>query len=570
MVLSGTLALLELVNPYLTKLIIDDAIGNRNIKTFIILVLIGIGVFFIDRLLSSFRNFLDRFIKLKVNYDINKRVFQKMQNFPLMWFQHRTTGQNIYRASEDIDRTTEFITETPPQAFLIVPKFLFTLVMVFYLNWKLALLALSLAPLMVLSPYFFTAKMKRVWKRMIENSESIYEYLQETFSRIKVVKAFGKELSGVSKYMKLMAEKVKIGVHTLKLEIFSSFTMDAINKIIIGLIMFYGGYQVIKGEFTLGGLTAVMIYLRTLVGMQEQFGNFYQNIILGLVSCKRINEILDEKSLITEKQNAKENVFGKGIIVFKNISFGYRDDDHVLKNLDFSVEGGSNIALVAPSGHGKTTIALLLLRLYDPWNGKILIDGNDIRDLKFISLREQVGIALQEPQLWNDTIENNIKFAKEEATEDEVLKVAEMTGINEFVNNLPDKYKTVIGENACKLSEGQKQKIAIARALIKNPKILILDEAMSSMDSASEERILTNIKKYQKGTTIITISHRLSTVMNADLVYSFIRPSEMTVNRICDLNNCKDFMKLFAGQQEIPYTYGNNSEDLRCTENIGD
>lgn len=274
----------------------------------------------------------------------------------------------------------------------------------------------------------------------------------------------------------------------------------------MGLITFYGIYQVIRGQMTLGTFTAIMVYFTQLIGLQGHFASFFQTFMLGVVSCRRVSEVLDEEQQVLETEDAQKVIFKTPKIAFNNVSFGYRPGEHVLKNINLNIEDGSYFAIVGPSGCGKTTILNLVLRLYDPWEGWISIDGYNIRDLRLDCLKGQIGIALQEPFLWNDTIANNIRYGKENTTDNDISRVARITGIDEFVTYLFGGYYTIIGENACKISEGQKQRIAIARALIREPKILILDEAMSSMDSASEK----NIIQYKASTERFDNNHRIS------------------------------------------------------------
>ena len=551
LILSGLGTLLGLVNPYLTKLVIDKGIGNKDLRTFIILVFIGAGVFILNGAVGGFRQFLDRYIRTKVNFDLNKKVFTHLQSLSFSYFTDKSTGGHLYRVSYDIDRVTDFITTTPPQAITLPPKLLLILGIMFYLNWRMAVFSLILAPFLYLPTYYFTRKMRKVWKALIENSEGIFKSLQESFSHIQLVKAFGREKACIRDYLKRLITNIRLRIKNIRLEIFSGFTSSAVNRGIIGLIAFYGGYQVIKGEMTLGSLSAIMLYLGQLIGLQGNFAHFFQSVVLGLVSCQRVAEILDEKPTIVETKRAKKVIFRNGEISFRQVSFGYNSGKSVLRKISFNIEGGSHIALVGVSGCGKTTILNLILRLFDPWEGEILIDGYRIKDLKFSSLRGQIGVALQEPFLLNDTIRRNITYGVDKVDNEKIVEVARICGVDDFVDKLPKGYDTIIGENACKISEGQKQKIAIARALIKKPKILILDEAFASMDSASEEMIIKNIRKNFKEITLIVVSHRLSTVMSADLVYFLNRPDELIIGR-CEelLKEAEEFSTLFANQRK--------------------
>jgi len=549
--LGGVVVLLGLVNPYLTKLVIDRAFGNKDLRIFIILALIGGTIFILNGLVSGVKDYLDRQIGIKVNLDLHKRVFKHLEKLDLDYFQNKSTGEHLYRSSHDIEGAASFITTTPPQVIATFPKLLFILIIVLRLNWQMAVFSLLLAPLLYLPPYYFTRKMRKIWEALIKNSEGIFKGLNEFFSHIQLVKAFSKEAAETRDYLRRRIANIRMSMRNTRLELVSSFAGSAINKVVIGLITFYGGYQVIKGTMTLGSLMAIMMYIRQLVGLQGSFAGFFQSIAFGLLSCQRVEEIFDKRPKIVEIKGAKDTIFKKGEIVFKNVSFGYKEGESVLSGINFNIngDGGSHIALVGSSGCGKTTILNLILRLYDPWAGDIIIDGDNIKNLKFNSLRGQIGIALQEPFLWNDTIENNIRYSKPNATEKEIIEISRICKVDDFVKNLPNRYQTIIGENACKISEGQKQKIAVARALIKRPRILILDEAFSSIDSQSEERIIANVKETQNSLTTIVVSHRLSTVMSADLVYFLNRPDEMIIGTGEELiQSSREFHDLFAGQ----------------------
>ena len=513
LLLSSFGALLGSINPYLTKLVVDKAIGNKDLNIFIVLVILGGMIFVIGGVVNGFKQYLERYIRLRVRLGLNKKVFKHMQGLSFSWFQNKTTGEHLYKISYDIDRAGDLITTVPPKAAVLFPKLLVIFFIILRLNWKMAVFCICLTPFLYLPPYYFIKKRRTIWERLIKNSELIFKGLHETFTHIYPIKVFGKETVEIRKYLRKLINNIRIELSGTRLEVFSNFAVSAVNKIILGLIAFYGGYQVIKGTMTLGSLTAILVYLGQLVGMQGSFISFFQTTALGLVSCQRVADILDEKDCIVENKQARSVIFKKGEIVFDRVSFGYLSGRPVLKDLSLSIKENRHIALAAPSGFGKTTLLNLIVRLFDPWQGEILIDGVRIQDIRLASLRGQIGMALQEPFLFNDTVSNNIGYGKQDANEAEIIEVARLSLVDDFIKDLPDRYGTIIGENACKLSEGQKQKIAIARALIKRPRILILDEAMSSMDSASEEKIISNIKESQKDMTLITVSHRLSAAM---------------------------------------------------------
>jgi ABC-type multidrug transport system fused ATPase/permease subunit len=302
---------------------------------------------------------------------------------------------------------------------------------------------------------------------------------------------------------------------------------------------------------TLGSLTAIMIYLTQLVSLIMSIGGLYETITINSVSRQRLAEILDLKPEIQDKENAMDYRIPQGKIDFRDVYFGYKKDEFILKNISFSIEPASKIAMVGKSGCGKTTLLGLILRLYDIEKGVILIDGRDIKDIKLKSLKEQIGMVPQEPFLWNDTVANNILYGKEDVEENEMIKAAQISEAHNFILSLPKQYNSIIGEMACKLSEGQKQRIAIARAVIKRPKILILDEAMSSLDSETEDKIIENIKREFRDSTIIIVSHRLSAVKKMDLVYFLKNSEEIVRGKLSQLIEKEEaFYNLFTAQIE--------------------
>ena len=526
-ILSAAGVGISLINPYLTKLIIDKAYGNKDARLFVILIAIGGIVFVSSGIVTGLGSYINRYIRLRVNFDLDRGVFKKLQNLPYSFFQDNSTGKNLFKASYDIEQASRFISDTLPQGISLIPRSIFIFVIVFYLDWKMAALALALTPFLYAAPYYFINRLKKVFKKWIENYQGLFTRVQEVLSRMQLVKAFGKENEERKTHTKYLVKNIRYSLKNSRIETVSLFANSLVNKAVLGLIIFYGGWQVIKGRMTLGGLSAIAIYLNQLTGLQDSFAQYFQQISMGRISCERLNSILDADPYLGENESAEEAVFSGGRIEFRNVTFGYANDKDVVKDLSFCIEGCSRAALSGPSGSGKTTIINLILRLYGLKKGDILIDGYDIKNIRSKSLYEQIGVVLQEPYLWNDTIENNIRYAKSTASAEEVTESARIACIDDFIDALPGKYNTIIGENACKISEGQKQRIAIARAIIKKPGILILDEALSSVEPEIEERIINNIKDAFKESTIIIISHRPSAIKKMDVVYHISAPDKI-------------------------------------------
>ncbi|MCJ7580791.1 MAG: ABC transporter ATP-binding protein/permease [Candidatus Aminicenantes bacterium] len=553
LLLGGACVLLGLVIPYLSKLVVDTAILEKDFKVFMVLGVIGTCVFILNGLLSAMADLLKRGLLLKVKFDLNKRLFEHFQELPIGFFQDKSTGEFMFKISHDIDGAVDFIVNIPEEFVKTIPKLFLILGILFYLDWLMALFALVLVPILYVPVYFLTQRMRRILEILFDDSENIFKRMEEMFSHMYLVKAFGKEKQETRNYLRILIANLRIRLKNIRLEVLNSFAGEAFKRVVVGMITLFGGYLVIKGKMSTGTLVAVMLYMAQLVGLQSSLGIFFQRIVFGLVSCQRIDGIFQEKSkfqVIPGMEDKKKITIDHPQIEFKRISFGYKPGEYILKNIDFKIDNGF-IALTGPSGCGKTTLINLILKLHEPWEGTILFDGYDSAGLDYSLLRKQIGVALQDPFLWNDTIENNIRYGRENASHEEIIESARVACVNKFVQSFPQGYATIIGENACKLSEGQKQKIAIARAWIKKPKILILDEAMSAMDSASEERILLNMKKNQSSADVawIVVSHRLSTVKNADLVYFLSRSDTMILDSPANLlEKNREFAELFAGQ----------------------
>jgi len=546
------IAALGLVNPYLTKLIIDKAYGNKDLKLFLILAIIGGSVFIFNGILNAVSSYLSRRISSRVHFDLTKDLFKHLQSLPLSFFSGKSTGEHIFKVSSDVDMVSSFVCNTLPQIIILIPRLLFIFFIVFYLNWRLALFALLLIPVSYTHLYFFVKWLREITRKMIEKSQDIFSSLYELFRNINLIKAFGKEDFEAKRFEENLLKKMDFDLKNEKLANISSFFSSLSDKAISGAIALYGGYQIIKGTFSLGSYTAVMIYLMQFIGLIKSIGGFYETIILSSISRQRISEILDTKPQIQDKQEAIDYRILEGRLDFRDASFSYKKNEFILQGLNFSIGPAAKIALVGQSGCGKTTLLSLLLRLYEPLEGSVLIDSLDIKDIKIKSLKEQIGIALQSSLFWNDTIKNNILYAKETASLDEVIAAAHTAEVSRFISRFPRGYDTVVGEGACNISEGQKQRIAIARAVVRRPKILILDEAMSSLDSETEDKIIDNIKREFRDSTVIIVSHRLSTVQKMDLVYFLEHPSNVVIGtheEILKIN--KKYRDLFASQIEV-------------------
>ncbi len=526
---------LSLANPYVSQLIVDRALTPRDTRLFVLLGAIAGGIFLLIGLINGLRDYVGRYVRARVGFDLHRTIIQHLVRLDMAYFHNTASGQHLYRIGYDIDRVCDFITTALPQAISLLPRLFGILAIVWHLNRSMAICSLCVVPVLYFPAFYFTKRLRRRLSDWIRHSEKAYQHLGDLLSKMLLVKALGRERAEARKHVRHQAEAVRMRLRQSALETTSSYVLSVTQRIATGLIAAYGGWQVLHNTMTLGQLTAVMIYFRQLVGLQGEFTHFFQQVAFGSVSCERLAEILTVKSCVAEKPGAKSVALTQGAITFRNVSFGYRKETPVLQSIDLAIPAGAHVAIVGHSGCGKTTILNLLLRLYDPWEGEITVDTHRIVDLTLLSLRSQMGVALQTPLLWNDTVANNIRYGAPHATNQEVETVARITGLDTVVDALPSGYATMIGENACRLSEGQKQRIAIARALIKQPRLLILDEAMSSIDQESERIILARLKAKYPNVTIITVSHRMGSVSAADSICFLRGPSELVVGTTDEL-----------------------------------
>lgn len=550
MLLSCSIAMLGLVNPYLAKLVIDKAYHNKDLKFFIVLLLAGAGVYIVNNVITGFNDYLSRYVKSRVNFDLRRAFFNKLQALPLNFFQDTSGGQSLFKLNYDTEQTAYFASDTVPQVFILFAKTLLTFAAIFYFDSKIAILALIVSPVLYLFPHYFAKRLRGILKAWVDDTERLFSGLEEVLTHFQVIKLFGRERFHRHGYVRGMINNFKLSLRSGKIEAVGSFMGNMINRAVLGLIILYGGYQVIRGHMSLGSITAVSIYLTQLSGLQDSYACFIQHLSLGQISSERLRAFLDSGCVVRGKEEAGFVKLESGRVEFRNINFAYRSDERfVLKDFSFCINGGDCVGIVGPSGCGKTTLLKLVLRLYEPASGQINIDGYPLNKINSASFHAQVSAALQETLLWNASVKDNILYGNPDAGMDEVIFAARLAEADRFISELKGGYEAHLGEFASKISEGQKQRIALARALIRRPRILILDEAMSCLDPATEEKIMHNIRNEFRRSTIIIVSHRAQTAQNTDLVFFFEGVSRILTGAHADLlGTSKKYAGFFANQ----------------------
>ncbi len=512
---SGLTSLVALlVKPVLDKIFINKQEGMLYILPEVIL-----GAYILKSFFDFAQAYLTSYVGQKVVMDIRKKIYENLVEFPLSYFKKVPTGVLISRITNDVTLLQGAVTN----ALTSIIKDLFTIAglvgVIFYRDFKLAIISFCVFPIASVPIVKFGKRIKRISRRNQEIMAVLTNFLNETIQGIKMVKAFCMEDYEKKRFSETVRKLFKSYMRSQLIRSLSSPVIESLGGIGIAVVVFYGGYSVIKGETTPGNffsfMTATMMLYRPIRKLSKS-----NNIInQGLAAAERVFKVLDEAKDIKEKKSGRVVSKIRGDIEFKNVYFKYEDsEDFVLKDINLKVEKGKVLALVGESGAGKTTLVDLILRFYDVSYGKITIDGIDIRDLDLTILRKNISIVSQNVFLFNDTIRNNIAYGDVTKSFEEIVSAAKAANAHEFITQMPDGYDTVVGEHGTRLSGGEKQRISIARAILKDAPILILDEATSSLDTKSENEIQEALKNLTLGKTTIVIAHRLSTVMNADKI----------------------------------------------------
>ncbi len=498
-----------------------DNMFKPNDYTYLYILPITVVLIYVAK--SSFlfmQGFLMSFIGNKVIEKLRNETFEKMIRLPVKYYSDQSTGALMSRITNDINLVQSSI-PTIISMFRAVLTMIGLIGVIIYMNYKLALIAIVLYPIFIFPLSIISKKLRKYSHLGQERMGDLTSVLQESFSGIRVVKAFVAEDKEVERFEKANAQTIKYANKSVLAGNLASPLTEALGSFGIGAVLLMGGYQVISGTSTTGTFIAFLAALVQIYEPVKLFANSNNALQASIAATDRVFSMFDEEDEVIENKGSVEcNAEGKDI-EFKNVSFKYKDNIYALKNISFNVKAGSTVAFVGPSGAGKTTLAHLIPRFYDVTEGAILIGGINIKDYDLYSLRHNIATVSQDAFLFNDTIRNNISYSKENATDGEIKNAARAAYADEFIENFPEKYDALCGERGVKLSGGQKQRITIARALLKNPPILILDEATSALDTESERVVQKALDNLMKGRTSFVVAHRLSTILNADIIVVF-------------------------------------------------
>ncbi|MBO5110002.1 MAG: ABC transporter ATP-binding protein [Clostridia bacterium] len=508
---------IRLLLPLLDKILVDDYINSEaavKLPDFLVVIL---AIAITNLLVNAFSMLRGWFLIVagnKVILRLRQMVFDKIQAMSISSISQRTSGELMQRVTSDTAVIRNFITNQLPGLAEQIIVFVVACIALFIYKWELAILVIFPAPFVILSfRLFWTSMHRRFRKRWRRESESSAT-LHDIFSGIRVVKSYGTEKREADRYEKATSEEKKA---QLDVEFRWAYIMPVLEFFMgIGefVLLYYVGNQILNADMSFGDMAMFSSYVALIYGPLRNFASLPRQLLRTTTSASKVFEIIDEKEDVADAVDSKELKI-QGKIELKDISFGYDEATEVLRNINFSIEPGDFIGIVGHSGAGKSTLINLIMRMYDVDEGQILIDGVDIREIAQESLRSQMGIVLQETFLFSGSVFQNIAYAKQNATMEEVVEAAKTAGAHKFIMSLPDGYNTKVGERGSTLSGGERQRIAIARALLHDPKILILDEATAALDTETEKQIQEAIQRLASQRTTIAIAHRLSTLRNA-------------------------------------------------------
>ncbi len=525
----------NLAEPWPIKIVLDNVLQKKPAKGWLAIwashiyssradsfLLVAITAVIVIAIAGAAFSYIEKLITTKVGqmvmHELRSRLYSRMQSLSLSYHDHAQTGDLISRVTSDVDAVQSFVASGLLSTLVNVLTLLGMVGVMFYIDWRFTCIALSVVPILAALVYTYTRRIKKASREVRKKEGQLVAVVQEVLSSIRVVKAFSREQYEDQRMAAQSLESVEMALRARALKARLSPLVDVLVAVGTALVLWFGSWRVLSGELSSGSLVIFILYLGKMYKPIQDLSKMTDQWSKATVGYERILEVLDARSDVRDNPGAKRAPKFRGEIEFKNVDFEYEPGQRVLEHFNLKVGVGQIAAFVGPTGAGKSSIAGLIARFYDPTAGNVLIDGVDVRSFTQKSLRDQISFVLQDTVLFHGTIWENIAYGKPHATRQEIERAAQLANAVEFISKMPDGYDTLVGERGVTLSGGQRQRIAIARAIIRNSPILILDEPTSGLDALSEKLVVEALEGLMQGRTTIMIAHRLSTIRNANII----------------------------------------------------
>jgi ABC-type multidrug transport system fused ATPase/permease subunit len=524
-----------LAGPWPLKIVIDNAVGRHPAPAWVVQLLgsalaangtalaaaAALGMVLLA-VLGGLASYIDNYYTESVGQwvanDLRMRVYDHLEHLSFTYYDRHQTGLLLSTMTEDVSTIQDFVSSSTLSIFVDLMTIVGMLGLMFWLNWDFALVVVAITPFLLLFVARFRRAIKKATREVRRRQSDIVAVLQVGLESMRTVQAFGGQDIETARLSAVSRATVKAALSARRVKSFLSPAVSVIVSLCTGMILWRGAGLILAGTMTVGSLTVFLAYLAKFFKPVQDLAKMTNAVAQAHVGLERIQSILDIDMGIQERTDAREPHPFEGAIAFDHVAFSYNADVPVLQDVRFSIASGQFVGVVGATGSGKSTIVSLIPRFYDPTAGRILIDGNDIRDYTVQGLRRQIGFVLQDTVLFRGTVRDNITYGRHEATEAQVIAAAQLANVDEFVSRMPGGYDTPIGERGLTLSGGQRQRIGIARALIRNAPILILDEPTASLDAESEQLVMEGLERLMKGRTVLMITHRLNTIRGADTI----------------------------------------------------
>lgn len=509
---------LGLIGPYILAIAIDKYIATADLSSLYWISAIYVGVYVASWAVGCIQTYLRFWLGQKLVLDMRMDMFRNLQQLSMSFYDKRHVGRIMSRVTNDVETLNEFLTSGVEIAIGDIFILVGIVAVMFILNIRLALISLAVIPILLIGTIMLGGRVREAYRVTRRKISGVTANLAESISGMRVVQSFSREMANAQQFDRVNVENLQANIQAAKISALFFPLVDILGSLGTCLVLWFGGTGVIDGSISLGVLVAFMSYVTRFFMPIREISMLYNNVQSALAATERITEIVDAKPEVKEAEDAAQLPRIKGEIRFNHVSFGYEPNTYVLRDINLEIRENKRVALVGPTGAGKTSLANLAARFYDPQEGTVSVDGYDLRKVTLKSLRGQMGVVLQDPFLFTGSIKENIAYGKPDASEQEIIEAAKAVSAHEFIMSSEQGYDTNVGERGIRLSMGQRQLISVARALLADPRILILDEATSSVDPYTELLLQNALKKLLEKRTTLIIAHRLSTVRSADKI----------------------------------------------------